>query len=68
MLSLVYGYGTSGKSALKCLERLGREVAVFTDEPLKEDIGVTNLCGLPFDEVLKNVGLIVVSPSVKLDS
>ncbi len=68
MLTLVYGYGTSGKSAINCLKKLGRQVAVYCDKQVDNVKDIIDLSGKPFDEVLKDVGLIVVSPSVDLNS
>ena len=65
MLTLVYGYGVSGKSAVKCLQSLGREVAIYTDNIGGNFDGITDLSGLPIDDVLKQVGLIVISPSIR---
>lgn len=69
MLTLVYGYGTSGKSAVKCLLRLGRQVAVFADKYIAiKDKKVINRSGMDVDSALDDVSLVVVSPSVSLDS
>ncbi len=68
MLTLVYGYGVSGKSAVNCLQSLGREVAIYTDNIGGNFDGITDLSGLPIDDVLKQVGLIVISPSIDINS
>ncbi len=67
MLTLVYGYGVSGKSAVNCLVKLGRQVAIYADKHIKVGDGLINRTGLPINEVLEDVGLIVISPSVDLE-
>lgn len=67
MLSLVYGYGVSGKSAVNCLVRLGRQVAVYADKYIKVADGIVNRSGMSAINALEDVGLVVVSPSVELD-
>ncbi len=68
MLTLVYGYGVSGKSAVKCLQSLGREVAIYTDNIGESFDGITDLSGINIEDALKQVGLIVISPSVDINS
>lgn len=67
MLTLVYGYGASGKSAVKCLRRLDRQVAVYADKIISVESGVINRSGMSVDEAISDVSLVVVSPSVDLD-
>lgn len=67
MLTLVYGYGVSGKSAINCLLKLGRQVAIYNDSPVEVTEDVINRCGLEINEVLEDVSLIVISPSVGLN-
>lgn len=68
MLTLVYGYGVSGKSAVHCLKEMGHSVAVYADVPVEVEDGVLNLCGMDVDKVLQGVSLVVVSPSIDLQS
>lgn len=67
MLTLVYGYGTSGKSAVKCLQKMGRKIAVYSDDFVKVSEQVENRCGMAISKVLEGVSLIVVSPGIDLD-
>lgn len=69
MCTLIYGYGISGKSALNLLCKQNKKVVVY-DENLNVDLpnGIKNVFGKNIDEILQDVRLIVVSPSIKLDS
>lgn len=67
MLTLVYGYGVSGKSAVNLLLKLERQVAVFADEQVEVQKGVINRSGMSIDDALEDVGLVCISPSVELD-
>lgn len=69
MVTLVYGYGVSGKSAVGLLEKLGRRIAIYDDNNNVEiDSCLEDRRGLPYDQVLENVKLVVVSPSVDLNN
>lgn len=68
MYTLVYGYGASGKSAIKCLLELGRKVAVYADNYVDIEFDVDNRSGSTPEKALLDVNLIVVSPSIDLDS
>lgn len=67
MLTLVYGYGVSGKSAVNLLLKLERQVAVYADNQIEVKEGVINRSGLSATKALEDVGLICISPSVELE-
>lgn len=65
---LVYGLGLSGQSAIELLKQSQQNIAVYSDEYCEYNInGLEDRRGLAIDDVLKNVALIVISPSILLD-
>lgn len=58
MLTLVYGYGVSGKSAVNLLLKLERQVAVFADTQIEVQEGVINRSGMSIDDALEDLSLI----------
>lgn len=65
---LVYGLGLSGQSAIELLKKSQQRIAVYTDSYCDYDVsGLDDRRGLPLEDVLKNIALIVVSPSILTD-
>ncbi len=63
--TLILGWGKSGKSACDLLRRHGRQVVCFDDNE-GETVGddVENRRGMSLENVLEDIGLVVVNPAV----
>lgn len=67
---LVYGMGISGKGAVKLLQSNGLDIAIYDDnaEAFCDFQDIENRCGQSVKDVLKDISLLVVSPSVSQDN
>ncbi|HHT83411.1 MAG: UDP-N-acetylmuramoyl-L-alanine--D-glutamate ligase [Christensenellales bacterium] len=62
--ALVLGMRASGISACNLLKTLGAEVFCYDDFVNPTQNGFVNVKGLPIDEILRDVSLIAISPSI----
>lgn len=66
---LVYGYGISGRGAVDLLLSMEHEVALYDDnKTIVFPEEVEDFRGLSFDEMIDRTSLVVISPSIPLES